>query len=179
MSIIAFIAIICIFIELWHIVFYTFLYKKHFKKADTVAGWAKLYENLDKYFMSFAQEYLNNQELQDALGLEKEYDEAMMGIIDLMKRCGHPTIAKHKILKICSLKQYGLFLAQQFIEIIYWFLIIALLFIMPDYQGTIPCFVLMLLSEVEKRCNKNKNWIWLNLDSAFCIGMFMIIARFY
>lgn len=178
MRFISIIAIICIFIELWHIVYYTFLYEKYFKPAENVITWSQSYDKLHKHFMNFADYYVNNEELHEALGTE--HYKVIKRILDLLGSIGGPTDGKHKILSLRPMKELVLFLFQQSIEIIYLLLILNLAVIMPGISGCILLIILLSLSTFQKHYNKDKNCVYLNIDSLFCIIMFAMIAcRFF
>lgn len=174
MSTITLLSIICICIEAWHMVYYTILYEKYFKRPEQVILWAQSYEKLHKHFMEFSDAYVNNLDLQYALGLD--FNKPLLGIVDMLQKFGGPTTVKTKILGMCSMKQLGLFLLQQFIEIVYWALLLILMWVTPGITGVIVFIILMILSELEKRLNKSKNYFYMNLDSMFCIGIFIMLA---
>ena len=174
MSTITLLSIICICIEEWHMIYYTVLYEKYFKRPEQVILWAQSYEKLHKHFMEFSDAYVNNLDLQYTLGLD--FNKPLLGIIEMLQQFGGSYKTKHKILGMCSIKQLGLFLLQQFIEMIYWIILLVLALITPDITGAIIFVVLMILSELEKHFNKSKNCIYMNLDSLFCIGLFVMLA---
>lgn len=174
MSTITLLSIICICIEAWHMVYYTVLYEKYFKRPEQIILWAQSYEKLHKHFMEFSDAYVNNLDLQYALGLD--FNKPLLGIIEMLQQFGGSYKTKHKILGMCSMKQLGLFLLQQFIEIVYWTLLLILMWVTPGITGVIVFIILMILSELEKRLNKSKKYFYMNLDSMFCIGIFIMLA---
>lgn len=171
MRFISIIATVCIFIELWHIVYYTFLYEKYFKHAEDVIMWAQSYDKSYKYFLEFGNYYINNPELQEVLGCSE-----LLDTVKSLNRTGASSVVKNKILSICTMKEFLLFLFQQSIELIYLLLIVNLATIMPGISGIILLIILLSLSTFQKHYNKDKNSIYLNIDSLFCIAMFAMFA---
>jgi hypothetical protein len=100
----------------------------------------------------------------------------MLETINMFQEFGGNTSCKRKILNTCPMNKLLWFLFQQAIEVIYWILLLILLFIMPGITGIITFVVPMIFSELQKRFNKEKEYLWLTLDSSLCIAMYMILA---
>lgn len=174
MSTISFLAIICVCIELWHLLYFNYLYEKYFKRPESVTKWAESYSKLYKSFIEFSDYYINNLDLQYQLGLH--LNEPMLSVIDILQQVGSETTGRRKILSLCTMKQMGLFLLQQFIEIAYWCILFALMFIMPYCLGIVIFVVMEVICWLQKRFNKNRNFMWINADTTFCIMLFVTIA---
>lgn len=172
MKIISVLAIICIFIEFWHIIYYTFLYDKYFRHADDVSTWAYSYNKLHKSFIDFADYYVDNEELQEALG--SNHFHVVENILNLLNKTGPSSEAKKKIFEICPMKEIILFFIQQAIEVCYWFILLALAIIMPYATGIVLFVVITVLVELQKHFNKNKNTTYMVIDSLFCIILYAI-----
>jgi len=173
MNIVSFLAILCICIELWHIIYANWLYEKYFKYPESVAKWAESYGKLHKYFIEFSDYYTNNLELQYQLGAD--FTKAMLSVIDILQQVGGERSGRHKILDLCSMKKMFLFLLQQFIEILYWIIIFVLAFVMPHGVGVAVFVILWVISDIQKRFNQERKLLWLNVDSVLCILLFVAI----
>ena len=175
MSIISLLAITCIAIEVWHIVYYTFLYEKYFKYPFNVTEWAQNYELFYKNFVDFSNGYVNNLDLQYQLGISKPLLEVAGIISDL----GPVALCKKKILELCSMKQLILVVIQQVIEMLYWAILVSYIIIMPGLCGLIMFIGLNILSKIQKTFNKNKTYIYMNIDSMACIVLYVFIIYWF
>ena len=115
MNTISFLAIACICIELWHLVYYIFLYDKYFKYTSSIVKLAKNYDNFYNSFIEFSEGYTNHQELQSELKISY----FLLNISNSLSNLDAENIHRHKILSVCPMKQLVLLLLQQFIEIAY------------------------------------------------------------
>lgn len=177
MSTITLLATIGIFIEVWHLVYFNFLYERYFKRPESVIKWAESYGKLHKNFIEFSDYYLENLDLQYAIGIH--FNEVLLGIVKMLQEVGGESTGRHKILKICSIKQLMLFLLQQLIEIVYWFVLLLFIVFMPGIHGVCLFIVLWLIGELQKHYNKDKKLLWINVDSVFCVLIFTVMAIYY
>lgn len=164
------IATICIIIEFWHIFYYMFLYERYFRRIENVATWANSYDKLHKSFVEFTNHYIENEELQQVLGVGNF--KIIDNILDMLNNVGPLSRTKRKIFEICSMKQIALFLLQQAIEVCYWVFIVNLAIVMPYATGIIMFLVIAILCSIQKYFNKDKNTIYMIADSLFCIVVY-------
>lgn len=173
MNTVAVLSIICICMELWHLVYNNWLYEKYFKRPETVIKWAESYGKLHKYFIEFSDYYINNLDLQHELG--ENFSKPMLGIIDILQQVGGETSGRHKILNMCTMKKLSLFILQQFIELIYWIVLFIMMVVMPHGAGIAVFVIMWVLGDLQKRFNQDRKLLWLNLDAVFCIVFFVVI----
>ena len=166
------IAMICIFIEVWHIIYYSFLYKKYFERTEKLILCVQTWDKLSKNYKEFCEYCTSNSGILEALGLESDMDALIYNETER-------DVIKYRILKSCSMRGMALFLIQQFIELLYYLFIILLALCLPGINGLVLFIVLMVLSSLEKHYNKDKNAIFLNIDSLLCIGLFMLVIFSY
>lgn len=176
MNAISLLANMCISIELWHLVYWNFLYEKYFKRPETIMKWAESYKKFNQYFMEFADYYAKNLDLQYALGLH--FNQPLFSIIDILQQIGGERTGLHKILNICPIKYLILFLLHQVTDIVYWILLVALAIIMPAKTGLILLGIIWLLGKLQMYLNKNRRILWINLSSLLCIYIFVLVTLF-
>ena len=176
MNIVPYLAIICIGIEIWHLVYYTLLYEKYFKYQFIVASWAENYEKFYENFINFCNDYVNNQELRERLEISKTLVEISNIAYDL----GTVTSSKRNILRLCTSKQWCLFLLQQLIEVTYWIITISFIFLIPNGAGLLLFISLSIFSKLQKIViKKGSNYIYHIIDSFSCIIIFAFVALFF
>ena len=176
MNIVPYLAIICIGIEIWHLVYYTLLYEKYFKYQFMVASWAENYEKFYENFINFCNDYVNNQELRERLNISKTLVEISNMAYDL----GAIKLSKHNILRLCTSKQWCLFLLQQLIELVYWIITISFIPLIPNGGGLLIFISLWIFSKYQKKVIKDgSNYIYHIIDSFSCIIIFTFVALFF
>lgn len=165
---------ICICIEIYHVVFIGFFFKKYYKRTYEIATCVDAYDKFFKTYLEFAEMFLDNTELHEQLGTESL--RAMADINTAIGKFGTYGDVKRKILNTCSTKELLDFLLQQAIEFVYWIVIIILAFSLPAGIGVVVFIVATVLGMAQSKFNKNhKNVVMDIVDSIFCIAMFVSV----
>lgn len=168
-----FILTLCVLIECWHMFYYGIYFDK-FAKIGKVINWAVQYRNMHKHFLTFAREYIKeeNKELRSAAGGVKS---SIVQILDQIEMMGSTQSVTSKILGLLEEKQIYMFLAQQAVEIIYYVCLFILFIVLP-----IECVALLiiipLLSWVQSKYNKDNDVAIHIFDSMVCIGIYVLIS---
>ena len=162
MNNVIYIYLICILIEVYHIVFHKFVYSieggilKAFKTLD------KFHKGL-KYCAEAGSKWNDSPELLNSIG---EFpcvmnEEAINNYVYNSKR---------KLISLYDSKYIAKFLFEQFIELLYW--AFSVLIVIKDFpRGIIIFAALMILSHMHKNYNDFK-YFYL-FDSLFCIVMYV------
>lgn len=163
MSNVIYIYLICILIEVYHIVFHRFVYSieggilKSFKTLD------KFHKGL-KYCAEASNEWSNCPELINCIGkFPTVMDE------DAVNNYAYNT--KRELISSYDSKYIAKFLLEQLIELLYW--AFSVLIVIKDFpRGIIIFAALMILSHMHKNYNDSFKYFYL-FDSLFCIIMYI------
>lgn len=165
-----------IIIEVWHIVYYSYFKQYYFDRVIKIVNWAQNYRKMYDSLMKYSDDYANNKELQVTM---PELCNPMLEMIDAFHQGGGISNITNKILKLTSMNSLGIFLLQQAIEVVYWGICFAFIFVIPNNGGVLLFAVVFLLSELEKHFNKQSCPAIHITDSLICICMYMLFGYFY
>ena len=168
----------CVCIELWHIIYYMFLYEKYFKQLEKSFRWISSYEKMYNHFIEFTDYYINNIKLQYSLGINTTSKEMLL-IIQLIKALGTPLECKRKILSPYSTTILLNRLVIIFVDIIYYAILFTLLwFFMPGATGVCLFSVLLTLNLLKRGIDResgNRKYLYLlAMNSITHIAVFVI-----
>lgn len=162
---------ICIFIELYHVCFYDWA-RLAYTSVTYKYNWIKAYRKMYNSYFEYSSLYTKqNSEIEYIIPATSE----LLKIIESLKTIGTPTEVQDKVLKTCSRKELSNFLLQQAIELVYWIISIALIFIMPNYLGLLLFIIITLLGRISQ---KYPSKILHITDSGICILLFMFVVIF-
>ena len=163
MNSVIYIYIICIIIEIYHIVFHRFV-------NSVESGIIKSFQTLDKFhkgmkmFAEAGKGWGNDSTLKNVLG---ECPTLMNE--DVVK--DYIQQSKRKLVSSYDSKYIIKFAFEQLIELIYWTLSIVIIF--KDFPRGIIVFVaLLILSHMHKNVSNSFKYFYL-FDSLFCIVMYI------
>lgn len=172
--------VICICIELWHIVYYIFLYDKYFRRIENIINCAKSFDDLHNSVMRFVECYLYSIDVQDKLGFD--FSHSLRTILHFLRHTGDRISKRQEILQLCSLKQMFSFLFQQTVEVLYLivsYIVILSITLTVSYHIGIILFIILIIVKKLKRC-VNNNAFLLTIISVFCISIFsLIVCKFF
>ena len=168
--------LIAMMIEVWHIVYYSYFKQYYFDRSFQVITWAQDYKKMYESLMKYSGHYANNEELQNIM---PELCTPMLDMINAFHQEGGASRITSKILRIVPMKDLFLFLLQQCIEILYWIMCIAFIFIITNHGGVLIFAVIFLLSKFQKHFNKDNRPALHITDSLICICMYAMFGYFY
>lgn len=148
-------AIICICIEIWHIIGYNFFYKVVFR-VNKVMEWAKHYKSFMESFVEFADDFVESKELQEVF----DVDDVMYFLQSVrFTRKSVRDDTRHKITGLCTIKELKFSLISDIIETIYWVLIIIICANVPWDAGICIIIVSIFLSKLQTYMQKHSDSI--------------------
>lgn len=173
----------CVCIELWHIIYYMFLYEKYFKQLEKSFRWISSYEKMYNHFIEFTDYYINNLKLQYSLGINTTSKEMLL-IIQLIKSLGTPLECRRKILSPYSTRLIFNRFVILFVDIIYNCILFILLWFFlsgPPAHAVIGVLVSMNMIRrgLESANEDSKPIFFLSIKSIICIFMFMVITLIF
>ena len=169
------ILMLCILIECWHIFFFGVFATDKFKRPHKIVGWACSFSNMRKYFIEFAEKYVDddNKELREAL---KGDERCISNILNELKNMDKsPTT---KILCLMTKKEFYSYVMTITVEIIYWIFVLILLFALPPI-GSVSIIFIMILPVLQRLFNKNNDVALHIFDSLLCIAIYIMIGSLY
>lgn len=154
MDLVKVLSIVCVCIEIWHIISYNFLYKKIVCRVGQVYDWMKEYKNFMDSFNKFTDSVIAEKELKNAISLEDA--NCLLGVV----KFAHKSLeqrTREKILRLCSFKELKITIACEILEFIYLVLICIICVNLP-FDVSLCIFVLTLLfSKLQSWVQKNKS----------------------
>lgn len=175
MNKIDYLAQICILIELWHIIYRSFLYDKFFRETENIVKWADAQQKFNKYFVDFLAYFTQNIELRKRLG--EDFGLSLVIISQTLRKLPGPTEQSKKLLGIIPGPTAFLYLLIQGVEIAYVIILLMLTSMITPPYGVITLISFSAISIAQKCLNKKKETIWFNLDALLSIVIFALIQN--
>lgn len=164
---------IAIAIEVWHIAYYCYFKEKYFDRAIEVTTWSMAYKKMYKSFIEYNKYFADNIELQY---ITPDLCGPALNMIDFFTKHDEKEVS-NKILSKASMHSLKLFLIQQAIEVLYWIITVAFIFVIPYGMGIYIVLILTFLSTSQKYFNKNTTLktykAYHTCDSLLCIVMYL------
>ncbi len=172
MTVAQWLLIVCILIEVYHVCCHDYILSIS-QPIREKHKWIDAYKHVTEGIVTLSESISENPELNQHLSID-----LLLDMLKCIKEIGGPTRFRDNVMQTVPLKQIGIFLASQLIEMVYWVISFILACILPPFVGT-PMFIfLMILSWLHQKNDKSKNPIkyWYLADSFICITMYIALC---
>ena len=180
MNLIVTLCFICIIIELYHVCYHDYIYNL-FNPMSKRYELVKSYQDLWSKHLKFMEKFLENKETKD---MTMDDIHAIEKLSDFIKHFGTKTeYFRKEFAEYFGVKMLTEYVIQQFIEITYSIIVIAIAFMLPSGIGIVFYIFMILISyfaqKNEKAKPENKIRYLYIADTLICLTVYLIIICAY